>query len=214
MLQPMVEKKGCEKVLGDMRDCLVETHCWGMCDEEVQRFQECINTKYFEEIVVEPEVKAEEDGVNEEIVVEPAVKVEEDGVKHEGEVTDEVNSEGDVVGTTDKTGGNELIENGNAEIIEEPVTEEKKVDMSASNSEADISQDVKQEQPVETNANIDKAVDDEEVEFSNESETTKDESSNVDKDTFRIKIVSKSEKEVEEDENLLFKVSVKPNVEA
>merc|ERR1719234_1451298 len=45
----MVEKKGCEKVLGDMRDCLVEKKCWGKCDDEMQRFQQCINTKYFEE---------------------------------------------------------------------------------------------------------------------------------------------------------------------
>merc|ERR1719315_251109 len=32
-----------------MRDCLVETNCWGKCDEEVERFQQCINTRYFEE---------------------------------------------------------------------------------------------------------------------------------------------------------------------
>jgi len=53
MLQPVVEKKGCEKVLGEMRDCLVETNCWGKCDEEVERFQQCINTRYFQEDVQE-----------------------------------------------------------------------------------------------------------------------------------------------------------------
>merc|ERR1719184_10371 len=37
-----------------MRDCLVEKNCWGKCDEEVERFQQCINTRYFQEDVQEP----------------------------------------------------------------------------------------------------------------------------------------------------------------
>merc|ERR1719470_519529 len=56
-----------------MRDCLVETHCWGKCDEEVQRFQECINTKYFEEIVLERDNSLESGEV---ITVAEEVKAE------------------------------------------------------------------------------------------------------------------------------------------
>jgi len=48
-LQPMVEKKGCEKMLASMRDCLVNSHTWDKCNEEFQKFHECINTKYFED---------------------------------------------------------------------------------------------------------------------------------------------------------------------
>jgi len=203
MLQPVVERKGCEKVMGEMRDCLVETHCWGKCDEEVQRFQECINTKYFEEIVAEPEVKADED------ILEPEEVV----------TVDEVKSEGDVV-TSDENGEQVIDENVKIKEEEpEPIEEIKEDDMFGSNVEADSFQDEKpeeqpekpQEQSEDTDANA-KVADDKDVEASDDSKA--DEVDNVDKDSFRIKIVSKSEKEVEEDENLLFKVSVKPNVSA
>ena len=71
VLQPVVERKGCEKILGEMRDCLVETHCWGKCEEEVQRFQECINTKFFEE--KDEKMKPEKD---DEVNMDQEVKVE------------------------------------------------------------------------------------------------------------------------------------------
>merc|ERR1719452_403964 len=32
-----------------MRDCLVNSHTWDKCNEEFQKFHECINTKYFED---------------------------------------------------------------------------------------------------------------------------------------------------------------------
>lgn len=223
MLQPVVERKGCEKVLGDMRDCLVETHCWGKCDEEVQRFQECINTKYFEEIVVEPDVESGEESLEPEGVV----------------IIDEVKSEG-VVSTSDES-GNELIDGDvktNEEELmvteelktteEEPVVteevktnEEKPVvteentedDLLDSNVDVNSRQDEKEEeQSVSTDDNAE-LVDDKEVEVPNDSDITKDDETNtVDKDAFRIRIVSKSEKKIEEDENLLFRVTVKPNV--
>merc|ERR1719341_1166074 len=169
-----------------MRDCLVEKHCWGKCDEEVQRFQECINTRYFEEIVAEPEVKA----------------------------VDEVKSEGDVV-TSDENVEQVMDENLKIKKEEPESIEEIKEDMLGSNVEADSFQDEKpEEQPEDTDANAE-LVDDKDVEASNDSDISKSEEvDNVDKDSFRIRIVSKSEKEVEEDENLLFKVSVKPNVSA
>ena len=209
MLQPVVERKGCEKVLGDMRDCLVETHCWGKCDEEVQRFQECINTKYFEEIVVEPDVESGEESLELEGVV----------------TIDEVKSEG-VVSTSDES-GNAFID-GDVKTNEEPmVTEELKTneeepvvneentedDLLDSNVDVNNLQDEKQEeQTVNTDDNAE-LVDDKEVEVPNDSDISKDDETNtVDKDAFRIRIVSKSEKKVEEDENLLFRVTVKPNV--
>lgn len=223
MLQPVVERKGCEKVLGDMRDCLVETHCWGKCDEEVQRFQECINTKYFEEIVVEPDVESGEESLEPEGVV----------------IIDEVKSEG-VVSTSDES-GNELIDGDvktNEEELmvteelktteeepvvteevrtneEEPVVTEENTedDLLDSNVDVNSRQDEKEEeQSVSTDDNAE-LVDDKEVEVPNDSDITKDDETNtVDKDAFRIRIVSKSEKKIEEDENLLFRVTVKPNV--
>merc|ERR1719315_437419 len=51
-----------------MRDCLVETNCWGKCDEEVERFQQCINTRYFQEDE-QPPVQ-ESSGENDELEVE------------------------------------------------------------------------------------------------------------------------------------------------
>merc|ERR1719500_1939681 len=48
-----------------MRDCLVETNCWGKCDEEVERFQQCINTRYFQEDVQESSVENAEPEVDE-----------------------------------------------------------------------------------------------------------------------------------------------------
>merc|ERR1719341_2581264 len=177
-----------------MRDCLVETHCWGKCDEEVQRFQECINTRYFEEIVAEPEVKADED------ILEPEEVV----------TVDEVKSEGDVV-TSDENVEQVMDENLKIKEEEPESIEEIKEDMLGSNVKADSFQD---EKPEDTDANAE-LVDDKDVEASNDSDISKSEEvDNVDKDSFRIKIVSKSEKEVEEDENLLFKISVKPNISA
>jgi len=68
-LQPMVEKKGCEKMLASMRDCLVDSHTWDKCNGEFQKFHECINTKYFEDKdteEIEEEVIEQKDVVNRE----------------------------------------------------------------------------------------------------------------------------------------------------
>jgi len=255
MLQPVVERKGCQKVLGDMRDCLVETHCWGKCDEEVQRFQECINTKYFEEIVVEPEVeeivaehevKSGEDGLESEVVdtideevksgvvstsdesgnelnddvktteEEPLVNEEVEAIEEESVVNEEVktNEEQPVVNEEVKSSEEEPVVNEEVKTSEEEslVTEENTEDDSLdSNVDVNSLQDEKQEQPVITdNAEL---VDDNVVEVPNDSDIIKaDETDTVDKDAFRIKIVSSSEKKLEEDENLLFRVTIKPNV--
>ena len=235
MLQPVVERKGCEKVLGDMRDCLVETHCWGKCDEEVQRFQECINTKYFEEIVVEPDVESGEESLE----LEGVVTIDE--VKSEGVVSTSDESgnafiDGDVKTNEEPMVTEELKTNEEEPVVneelktteEEPVvTEEVKTneeepvvteentedDLLDSNVDVNNLQDEKQEeQPVNTDDNAE-LVDDKEVEVPNDSDISKDDETNtVDKDAFRIRIVSKSEKKVEEDKNLLFRVTVKPNV--
>merc|ERR1719318_1592425 len=136
-----------------MRDCLVETHCWGKCDEEVQRFQECINTKYFEETVVEREVEASDE------TLEPGEVIS---------IEEEVKAEGDESG--------DQSNDYNAKINQEPPV---------SNEEMKEDDTVQDEKPEEKS---------------------------VETDAIRIKIVSKTEKEVQEDEDLLFKVSVKPNV--
>merc|ERR1719318_9697 len=170
-----------------MRDCLVETHCWGKCDEEVQRFQECINTKYFEEIVVEREVESSDDSLEpgEVITIEEEVKAEE----------------GD--------GNGDQSNDYNAKINEEPPASNEEM------KEDDGVHDEKpEEQPVETDVSVE-IVNNKDVETTTDPDKTNaDESDTVDKDAFRIKIVSKTKKEVQEDEDLLFKVSVKPNVSA
>merc|ERR1719334_868102 len=56
-----------------MKDCLVENHGWNECDVVVQKFQDCINTKYFEDVdVCEDEVSTERE--------EEKTVIEENGV--------------------------------------------------------------------------------------------------------------------------------------
>merc|ERR1719470_97956 len=115
-----------------MRDCLVETHCWGKCDEEVQRFQECINTKYFEEIMVEREVEASDDSLEpgEVITIDEEVKAE------------------------DGDGNGDQSNDYNAKIDEEPVSkEEMKEDDAVQDEqpvESEVNADIAKNKDVET----------------------------------------------------------------
>jgi hypothetical protein len=156
-----------------LRDCLVETHCWGKCDEEVQRFQECINTKYFEEIVVEREVESSDDSLEPEEVITIEEEVKAEGGDENGDQSNDYN----------------------AKINEEPPASNEKM------KEDDSVHDEKpEEQPVETDVSVE-IVNNKDVETTTDPDKTNvDESDTVDKDAFRIKIVSKSKKEVQEDE--------------
>eukprot|EP00092_Neocalanus_flemingeri_P018407 GFUD01019921.1.p1 GENE.GFUD01019921.1~~GFUD01019921.1.p1 ORF type:complete len:253 (-),score=91.65 GFUD01019921.1:236-994(-) len=140
-LQPVVEAKGCERILANMRDCLVETHCWEKCNVEVEKFQECINTRYFEDNDKKIEL-AEEAVKNEELRLkeEEAAKNEELRLKEEEALS--------------------VYECGvEVVLFEESVQDGKEDDI-------------------------------------------------VDKESFRVKIVSKTDENAEVDQNLLFNISV------
>lgn len=177
MLQPMVEKKGCEKVLGDMRDCLVEKNSWEKCDEEMQRFQQCINTKYFqEEFQLSEDMidkEDESDLSNGEIKVEVTNENEDLGVKNNDDIIEEKSSSDDLDQTEQLTDSN--------------------------NETADETSDDDHGQHTEGS---------EEAEDLKTNEEENIEQENLDKDSFRVKIVPKSE-DLESDENLLFKVTLK-----
>lgn len=158
-LEPVVERKGCEKIWANMKDCLVETNCYDKCDEEVLKFQECINTRYFEDIdeKIEPEVEVDKDDMKLEEDEDIDRKIEPIDGKIEPEVE---------VGKNDE------------------VKLEEDVDV------IDVSKD------------------------KNESDQTEEEENSGDKDSFRVKIVTKNEMDDELDENLLFNISViKPNAD-
>jgi len=178
MLQPMVEKKGCEKVLGDMRDCLVEKNSWEKCDEEMQRFQQCINTKYFQE-----EFQLSEDMIDRE----------DERDLSTGEIKVELANENEDLGVK-KNNDDFIVEKSSFDDLDQA---EQSTD---SNKEtADDTSDVNHEQHKEGSEEA------EDLE-TNEEEHTEQE--NLDKDSFRVKIVPKSE-DFESDENLLFKVTLK-----
>jgi len=175
MLQPMVEKKGCEKVLGDMRDCLVEKNSWEKCDEEMQRFQQCINTKYFQE-----EFQLSEDMIDKEderdlstgeIKVELTNEIEDPGVNNNDDIIEEKSSSDDFDQAEHSTDSNKETADNTSDITQEQQGSEEVVDLKT-NEEVHIEQD------------------------------------NLEKDSFRVKIVPKSE-DLESDENLLFKVTLK-----
>jgi len=95
LLQPVVEKKGCEKVLSSMKECLVETHSWESCEDQVKKFQDCINVRYFEEVV---EVKNEiynQEGVAEDEVSKD-IDITEKSEPNSREVVDEVTADIDI----------------------------------------------------------------------------------------------------------------------
>jgi len=177
MLQPMVEKKGCEKVLGDMRDCLVEKNSWEKCDEEMQRFQQCINTKYFqEEFQLSEDMidkEDESDLSNGEIKVEVTKENEDLGVKNNDDIIEEKSSSDDL----DQT---EQVTDSNNETADETSDDDHGQHTEGSEEALDLK--------------------------TNEEENIEQET--LDKDSFRVKIVPKSE-DLESDENLLFKVTLK-----
>eukprot|EP00092_Neocalanus_flemingeri_P038198 GFUD01041577.1.p1 GENE.GFUD01041577.1~~GFUD01041577.1.p1 ORF type:complete len:254 (-),score=102.14 GFUD01041577.1:120-881(-) len=141
-LQPVVEAKGCERILANMRDCLVETHCWEKCNVEVEKFQECINTRYFED----NDKKIE--------LAEEAVKNEELRLKEE-----------------------EAVRNEELRLKEATEKNETQEEDANQCNEAMISTDGKEDDI-------------------------------VDKESFRVKIVSRTDENAEVDQNLLFNISV------
>jgi len=171
MLQPMVEKKGCEKVLGDMRDCLVEKNCWDKCDDEMQRFQQCINTKYFEE-----DEKHSVEILDEEDKSDLTNDLKEEEVDHE------------ILDEEDKT---DLSKEEEANLKEDIITSEKEVVIHEENVIAEL--DIK-----------DHLAEGNEV----QNEESDDGQENIDKDSFRVKIVPKSE-DIKSDGSLLFNVTIK-----
>jgi len=170
MLQPMVEKKGCEKVLGDMRDCLVEKNCWDKCDDEMQRFQQCINTKYFEE-----DEKHSVEILDEEDKSDLTNDLKEEKVDHE------------ILDEEDKTDLSKEEEANKEDII----TSEKEVVIHDENDVAEL--DIK-DHLTEGNEGPNEEFD--------------DGIENIDKDSFRVKIVPKSE-DIKSDGSLLFNVTLK-----
>jgi len=175
MLQPMVEKKGCEKVLGDMRDCLVEKNCWGKCEDEMQRFQQCINTKYFQEDEKHSVEILDEEDKND---LTSEAKVEE----VDNEILDEVDMK-DLSKEEEVTGKEDDI-----------VTNENEV---AIHDEENVHVELDKDQLAKCNE-----VHNEEFAESDDGQKNKD------KDSFRVKIVPKSE-DTKSDENLLFNVTLK-----
>eukprot|EP00092_Neocalanus_flemingeri_P018408 GFUD01019922.1.p1 GENE.GFUD01019922.1~~GFUD01019922.1.p1 ORF type:complete len:267 (-),score=108.70 GFUD01019922.1:229-1029(-) len=160
-LQPVVEAKGCERILANMRDCLVETHCWEKCNVEVEKFQECINTRYFEDNDKKIEL-AEEAVKNEELRLkeEEAAKNEELRLKEE-----------------------EAVKNEELRLKEATEKNETQEEDANQCNEAMISTDGKEDDI-------------------------------VDKESFRVKIVSRTDENAEVDQNLLFNISVnKPTLQ-
>jgi len=175
MLQPVVEKKGCEKVLGDMRDCLVENNSWGKCDDEMQRFQQCINTKYFQEDekqsveILDEEDKCELTNVIKEGKLDREILDQEDKI----DLSEELKQEVHLKETDDITNENPVVE-GNV------------------STELDDN-----DHPAKSNG-----VQAEKIEESDDGQES------IDKDSFRVRIVPKSE-DIKSDENLLFNVTLK-----
>merc|ERR1712098_703249 len=154
-----------------------EKNCWEKCDEEMQRFQQCINTKYFQE-----EFHLSEDMIDKE---------DERDLSH-GEIKVEVTNENEDLGV--KNNNDILEEKSSSDDLDQ--TEQ----LTDSNKEtADETSDDNHEQHTEGS---------EEAEDLKTNEEENIESENIDKDSFRVKIVPKSE-DLESDENLLFKVTLK-----
>jgi len=196
-LQPVVERKGCEKILAGMRDCLVETHSWEKCEGQVIKFQECINTRYFEDKdeKIELEKNAmKDDEVNSEKEQDQDVTVEEG---NENDCIDQLATiPNDDVGTSE-----DLAENNNRE---DEASEEKHEAVENSDNLDEKGEEIGEEPLIDEN----KPTEDEN-EATEESDLVEDnEDESGDKDSFRVKIVSKKDENVEWDENLLFKVSV------
>eukprot|EP00092_Neocalanus_flemingeri_P010090 GFUD01010873.1.p1 GENE.GFUD01010873.1~~GFUD01010873.1.p1 ORF type:complete len:300 (-),score=122.48 GFUD01010873.1:197-1096(-) len=183
-LQPVVEAKGCERILANMRDCLVETHCWEKCNVEVEKFQECINTRYFEDNDKKIEL-AEEAVKNEELRLkeEEAVKNEELRLQEE-----------------------EAVKNEELRLKEEQAA--KNEELRLKEEEAVKNEELRLKDALSVDENeVESVLVEELVQDGNEDDI-------VDKESFRVKIVSKTDENAEVDQNLLFNISVnKPTLQ-
>merc|ERR1719427_1318307 len=180
-----------------MRDCLVETHSWEKCEGQVIKFQECINTRYFEDKDEKIELEKDamkDDEVNSEKEQDQDVTVEEG---NENDCIDQlVTIPNDDVGTSE-----DLAENNNRE---DEAPEEKHEAVENSDIVDEKGEEIGEEPLIDEN----KPTEDEN-EATEESDLVEDnEDESGDKDSFRVKIVSKKDENVEWEENLLFKVSV------
>merc|ERR1719186_1131444 len=180
-----------------MRDCLVETHSWEKCEGQVIKFQECINTRYFEDKdeKIEHEKNAMKDEeVNSEKEQDQVVTVEEG---NENDCIDQLATiPNDDIGTSE-----DLAENNDRE---DEASEEKHEAVENSDNLDEKAEEIGEEPLIDENeATAD------EIEATEESDQLEDNEDEIgDKDSFRVKIVSKKDENVEWDENLLFKVSV------
>merc|ERR1712025_827011 len=149
----------------------------GKCDEEMQRFQQCINTKYFqEEFHLSEDMIDKEDECdlsNGEIKVQVTNENEDLGVKNDDDIIEEKSS-------SDGLDQAEQLTDSNKETADETSDDNHEQHTEGSEEAEDLK--------------------------TNEEENTEQE--NLDKDSFRVKIVPKSE-DLESDENLLFKVTLK-----
>jgi len=190
VLQPVIEKKGCEKVLSSMKECLVETHSWESCGDQVKKFQDCINVRYFEEVV-----EAKDEILNQEDVAEDEVSKDIDiGEKSESNSL-EVVEVSTVIDITENSESNicEVVDEVSADID----TKFKEGCNQSDNFEA-----AEVEESKDTSLNDDVC----EGQKAND-ELAQSENGTLDDESFHFKIVPKDEKK--DSEELLFKISVK-----
>merc|ERR1719474_923286 len=75
-----------------MKECLVETHSWESCGDQVKKFQDCINVRYFEEVVEVKDELYNQEGVAEEEVSKD-IDITEKSEPNSCEVVDEVTAD-------------------------------------------------------------------------------------------------------------------------
>ena len=191
VLQPVIEKKGCEKVLSSMKECLVETHSWESCGDQVKKFQDCINVRYFEEVV-----EAKDEIVNQEDLAEDEVSKDIDiagkSESNSFEVVDEVSTDIDI---TEKS-----------VLTKCEVVDEVSADIDNKFKEGCDQSDNFEESEVEESKDYSLNDDIREEQKAND-ELVQSENDTQDDESFHFKIVPKDEKK--DSEELLFKISVK-----
>jgi len=196
-LQPVVERKGCQKALSSMRDCLVENHGWDKCNLEVEKFQECINTKYFED-KNESLAEIEEEPVKDDIIVEEnVIDLDEKKIDYECEIEEPTNDES--------------IEENNSENIEKQNIDTENADKHNIDTENAEENKTDTGNSEEGNNAEDAEVLQEDKLINNEQEVIQEEVDEiVDDGSFRVKIIPNPNNDaVVDDENILFKINVK-----
>merc|ERR1719300_725525 len=173
-----------------MKECLVETHSWESCGDQVKKFQDCINVRYFEEVV-----EAKDEIVNQEDLAEDEVSkdinIAGKSESNSFEVVDEVSTDIDITEKSVLTKC-EVVDEVSADIdnkFKEGCDQSDSFEESeVEESKDDLLNDIREEQKAN----------DESVQSENDTQ---------DDESFHFKIVPKDEKK--DSEELLFKISVK-----